>query len=142
MLIRQLSIFIENRKGRLAEITRMIADRGINIRTLNIADTESFGILRIIVDEPEKVEAELKAAGLTVSSKSVVLLSVPDRPGGLADALVLLAANDIEVEYMYGFTAHKSDNSECALMVLRVSDENTAERLLADAGYGSVSSVM
>ncbi len=137
MLLKQLSIFIENRKGRLAEVTRLIADKNINIRTLNIADTESFGILRIIVDEPEKVEAELKDEGLTVSSKNVVVLSVPDRPGGLADALSILAENSIEVEYMYGFTAKKTDNSDCALMVLRVDDEDAAQRLLDENGFGS-----
>lgn len=135
MFIKQLSIFIENRKGRLAEITSLIAGAGINIRTLSIADTTSFGILRIIVDEPEEVEKRLRAEGLTVSVTTVLGLAVPDKPGGLAGALKLLADRGIDVEYMYGFVSKSGDD---AFMILRVGDEFSAERILTEAGYKGI----
>ena len=95
MIIKQISIFVENKPGRLAEITEIIAKNNINIRALSVADTTHFGILRIIVDNPEEVERILRDAGLTVSITSVITACIHDRPGGLAEVLKLLSSRDI-----------------------------------------------
>ena len=91
MLAKQISVFVENTKGRLAEITRILADNHVNIRALSIADTTSFGILRVIVEDTELTAKVLKEAGLTVSVTDVLSLQIEDRPGGLAGALQILA---------------------------------------------------
>lgn len=132
MIIKQISIFIENKPGRLAEITDIIAKHDINIRALSVADTTHFGILRIIVDDPEEVERVLKAEGLTVSITSVITACIHDRPGGLAEVLKLLSSHDIQIEYMYAFIA-KSDNE--AYVVMRIEAEEAAVRLLRDHGF-------
>ncbi len=127
MLIQQLSIFIENKPGRLAEITSQIAEKNININTLSVADTSDFGIVRFIVDDPESATEILKQAGLTVSATTVISVSVPDVPGGLAGALKILTDNDINVDYMYGYATNKNTG---AIMVMRVSNPELAEKLL------------
>lgn len=127
MIIKQISIFVENKPGRLAEITNIIAKNNINIKALSVADTTNFGILRIIVDNPEEVERVLKDAGLTVSITSVITACIHNRPGGLAEVLTLLADNDITIEYMYAFIA-KSENE--AYVVMRIEDEEKAVNLL------------
>ncbi|MHB1154330.1 MAG: ACT domain-containing protein [Eubacteriales bacterium] len=132
MFIKQLSIFIENRKGRLAEITDIIAKHNINIKALSIADTTNFGILRIIVDDPYSVESILRNNQITVSVTTVIGLAVPDKPGGIAAALLLLSENGITVEYMYGFM---SKNETSAFIVLRVDDEFKSQELLKTNGY-------
>lgn len=132
MFIKQLSIFIENRKGRLAEITDIIAKHNINIKALSIADTTNFGILRIIVDEPYPVEGLLSENQITVSVTTVLGLAVPDKPGGIAAVLSLLSENDIAVEYMYGFM---SKDETTAFIVLRVDDEFKAQDILKKNGY-------
>ncbi len=132
MIIKQISIFVENKPGRLAEITKIIADNKINIRALSVADTTHFGILRIIVDHPEEVEKVLKDAGLTVSITSVITACIHDKPGGLAEVLGLLASNDIAIEYMYAFIA-KSDNE--AYVVMRIEAEGAAAKLLSEHGF-------
>lgn len=132
MIIKQISIFVENKPGRLAEITEIIANNNINIRALCVADTTHFGILRIIVDNPEEVERILKEAGLTVSITSVITACIHDKPGGLSSVLKLFADNGIQIEYMYAFIA-KSDNE--AYVVMRIEDEETAAKLLHDNGF-------
>ena len=132
MIIKQISIFVENKPGRLAEITNIIAENNINIRALCVADTTHFGILRIIVDDPVEVERILRDAGLTVSLTSVLTACIHDEPGGLASVLKLFADNNITIEYMYAFIA-KSDNE--AYVVLRVEDEETGAKLLHDNGF-------
>ncbi|MGN1128150.1 MAG: ACT domain-containing protein [Candidatus Flemingiibacterium sp.] len=132
MIIKQISIFVENKPGRLAEITEIIAKNNINIRALCVADTTHFGILRIIVDNPEEVERILKDAGLTVSITSVITACIHDKPGGLASVLKLFADNGIQIEYMYAFIA-KSDNE--AYVVMRIEDEDTAAKLLHANGF-------
>ncbi len=132
MFIKQLSIFIENRKGRLAEITDIIAKHNINIKALSIADTTNFGILRIIVDDPYSVESILRNNQITVSVTTVIGLAVPDKPGGIAAALLLLSENNITVEYMYGFM---SKNETSAFIVLRVDDEFKSQDILKTNGY-------
>jgi hypothetical protein len=132
MFLSQLSIFIENRKGRLSEITGIIADHGINIKALSIADTTNFGILRIIVDDPYKVEKILRDNRITVSVTTVISLAVEDKPGALAAALSLLSENGIIVEYVYGFISKEKDN---AFIVMRVDDEFKAQQILKANGY-------
>ncbi len=132
MVIEQISIFVENKAGRLAEITDIIAKNNINIKALSVADTTNFGILRIIVDEPKEVERVLKNEGLTVSITSVITACIQNRPGGLSEVLGLLALNNIAVEYMYAFIA-KSDSE--AYVVMRIEDEEAAVKLLKDNGY-------
>lgn len=132
MFIKQLSIFIENRKGRLAEITDIIAKHNINIKALSIADTTNFGILRIIVDDPYSVENILRNNQITVSVTTVIGLAVDDKPGGIAAALSLLSENGITVEYMYGFM---SKNETTAFIILRVDDEFKSQDILKANGY-------
>lgn len=132
MIIKQISIFVENKPGRLAEITEIIAKNDINIRALSVADTTHFGILRIIVDDPDRVQKVLKEAGLTVSITSVITAAINDRPGGLAAVLKLFAAHDIQIEYMYAFIA-KSENE--AYVVMRIENEDEAVKLLKENGF-------
>ena len=132
MIIKQISIFVENKPGIVAEITEIISKNDINIRALSVADTTHFGILRIIVDDPEMVQRELKEAGLTVSITSVITAAINDRPGGLAEVLKLFAAHDIQIEYMYAFIA-KSENE--AYVVMRIENEDEAVKLLKENGF-------
>ena len=132
MIIKQISIFVENKPGRLAEITEIIAKNDINIRALSVADTTHFGILRIIVDDPEMVQRVLKKAGLTVSITSVITAAINARPGGLAEVLKLFGAPDIQIEYMYAFIA-KSENE--AYVVMRIENEDEAVKLLKENGF-------
>ena len=132
MIIKQISIFVENKPGRLAEITEIIAKNNINIRALSVADTTHFGILRIIVDNPEEVERIPRDARLTVTIRSVITACIHDRPGGLAEVLKLLSSRDIQIEYMYAFIA-KSDNE--AYVVMRIEAEDAAVKLLHDNGF-------
>ncbi|NLK40255.1 MAG: ACT domain-containing protein [Clostridiales bacterium] len=132
MIIKQISIFIENRPGRLAEITDIIAKNNINIRALSIADTTNFGILRIIVDNPELVEEKLRENNITASITSVLSVAIKDRPGGLAEVLKILSDNGIAIEYMYAFLAKKEDE---AYVIMRIEKDDEAKRLLEANGY-------
>lgn len=128
MFIKQLSVFVENKAGRLAEITQLIAQAGIDIRALSIADTTNFGILRLIVDKPYEAEKLLKQVGLTASLTNVIAVSVPDRPGGFAEAMQAFAESNISVEYMYAFLTPQDSQRACVIM--RVEDNETALKLL------------
>ncbi len=132
MLAKQISVFVENTKGRLAEITRILADNHVNITALSIADTTSFGILRVIVEDTDLTARVLKDAGLTVSVTDVLSLQIEDRPGGLAGALKILADNDIDVDYAYAFISKATDKAN---VVIRVEKDLEAEKLLKEAGY-------
>jgi len=123
MKVEQISIFIENKSGRLAEITRILGDAGINIRALSLADTSDFGILRLIVDNVETAKAVLKEKGFTVSKTEVVAVEVPDRPGGLSSLLQTLDANQINVEYMYAFVERCGGN---AVIIFRFDETDKA----------------
>ncbi len=131
MLIKQLSIFIENRTGRLAEIASILADNNINLRSLSIADTSKFGVLRVIVDDPYSVEKVLSDLGLAVSVTSVVSVKMNDQPGSLAAVLKVLADNNISVEYMYAFKGNSGD----AYVVMRVDNDLAAQNVLTKAGF-------
>lgn len=111
MKVEQISIFIENKSGRLAEVTDILGSADINIRALSLADTSDFGILRLIVNDPEKAKQVMKEKGFTVGKTEVVAVEVPDCPGGLCQILTALDQESINVEYMYAFVERCGDNS-------------------------------
>ncbi len=123
MNVEQISIFIENKSGRLAEITSILDDAGINIRALSLADTSDFGILRLIVNDREKAKSILKERGFTVNKTEVVAVEVPDRPGGLARILKVLDSAAINVEYMYAFVERCGEN---AVIIFRFDETDKA----------------
>ena len=123
MKVEQISIFIENKSGRLAEITRILGEAGINIRALSLADTSDFGILRLIVNDGAKAASVLKESGFTVSMTEVVAVEVPDRPGGLSAILQTLDRNAINVEYMYAFVERCGGN---AIIIFRFDETDKA----------------
>jgi ACT domain-containing protein len=129
MKIEQISIFLENKVGRLAEVTEVLSSAGINIRALSLADTSDFGILRLIVNDHEKAKAALKNAGFTVGSTSVLAVEVPHAPGGLNSIVQLLGKQDINVEYMYAFL-QKGDN---AVLIFRFNRLDAAIEALKAA---------
>ncbi len=131
MIIHQLSVFVENKAGTLSEITGVLARESIDIRALSIADTTDFGILRLIVNQPQKALEALKQAGLTVSLTEVVAVCLEDRAGSLHDVLILLSDNNIGVEYAYAFITRKSD---AAYVILRVGDNERAAQVLQSNG--------
>ena len=120
MHIHQISVFLENRIGQLAEITRLLADTGIDLRALSIAETSDYGLARMIVDDSYKASSILLQHGDILSMTPVWAVEVPDRPGGLAELLAVLAEAEVDVEYMYSLFTHREGN---AYMVLRVSDD-------------------
>ncbi len=131
MIIKQISVFVENKSGRLAQITKVLADNGIDIRALSLADTTKFGILRFIVNEPEKAQKALQDADLTVSITDVIAVSVEDQPGGLAHPLSILNEKGINVEYIYAFVGAPHDK---AFVILRVDDNEKAVKELKACG--------
>lgn len=132
MKVEQISIFIENKSGRLAEITRILGDAGINIRALSLADTSDFGILRLIVNDVEKAKSVLKENGFTVNKTEVVAVEVPDRPGGLSHILQSLDREQINVEYMYAFVERCGGN---AVIIFRFDDTDKAIGILQGQGF-------
>jgi len=128
MKITQISVFLENRKGRLFEVCSLLGDNEINIRALTIAETESFGVLRIVVDKSDETVKLLKDNGFVANLTHVVAVEVGDKPGGLASVLKVFADNDVNIEYMYGFVEKFSDK---ALLVFRFADTDLAQQILA-----------
>ncbi len=131
MYIKQISVFIENQQGRLADIAEVIAEKGIDIRALSLADTTNFGILRLIVNKPYEAEEALKKAGYTVSLTAVIAIGIDDQPGGLAKALRVLSDHDISIEYLYAFISKKEGR---ASVILRVDDGDRAVEILTGNG--------
>ncbi|HWQ43784.1 MAG TPA: ACT domain-containing protein [Desulfosporosinus sp.] len=117
----QLSIFLENAKGRLAEVITLLAELEVNLRALSLADTKDYGVLRIIVDEPEATTEKLRERNVVVSLTPIWVLAVPDRAGGLAEMLNQLVKQDVVVEYMYAFVEKEHDQAQ---VVLRVHDQD------------------
>jgi hypothetical protein len=132
MKVEQISIFIENKSGRMAEITRILGDAGINIRALSLADTSDFGILRLIVNDVEKAKTVLKESGFTVNKTEVVAVEVPDQPGGLSRILQTLDTDQINVEYMYAFVERCGGN---AVIIFRFDDTDKAIETLKGGGF-------
>ena len=132
MKVEQISIFIENKSGRLAEVTQILGNAGVNIRALSLADTSDFGILRLIVNNREKAMAALKEKEFTVNKTEVVAVEVPDQPGGLASILQVLDAASINVEYMYAFVERCGDN---AVIIFRFDETDKAISTLGANGF-------
>ncbi len=131
MKVKQLSIFMENRAGRLAEIMRQLGAAGVNMRALSLADTSDFGILRLIVNDVDQALKALRDAGHTVSLTDVVAVEVPDHPGGLASVLGPLCGAGVNVEYMYAFVEKATDK---AVVIFRFEDADAAVKVLGKAG--------
>ena len=120
MNIHQISIFMENRAGQLAEVTKLLAQENVDIRAISIAETTDYGLARMIVDDSQKASSILLQHGVVLSMTPVWVVEVPDRPAGLAELLEVLATNHVDVEYMYSLFTHRNDT---AYMVLRITDE-------------------
>ena len=131
MTIKQLSIFVENKPGKLVEALEAMSASGIDLRALSLADTADFGILRVIVDKPDLALEKLQQAEYLVKSSEVIPVAVGDKPGGLAAVLRILADAGVDVEYTYAFVAHSRDN---AYVILRVNDNSAAINALEDHG--------
>lgn len=128
--VKQISVFLENTKGSLSKITRLLSENKIDLIALSIADTENYGILRGIVSDTEKAVEVVREAGYTVRLTDVLAVCVPDQPGGLAGVLTILNAADISIEYLYSFV--RSSGSH-ALVIFRVQDAERAIRVLTEA---------
>ena len=131
MTIKQISIFIENRRNALSELTNVLATHNINIRALCLADSSDFGIARLIVDNSEQVQAALERSHYIVKVTSVIAIEIPDESGSLNKILKVLADNGRNVEYMYGFTGRKTNS---AYMIIRCTDIPETEKVLDKAG--------
>ena len=125
----QISIFIENKEGRLAEVSAILRDAQVNIRALSLADTTDFGVLRLIVNDNDKATAALKREGFTVGKTQVLAVEVSDNPGGLNKVLDPLSEQDVNVEYMYAFANPQCKN---AIMIFRFDDPKKALEILAE----------
>ena len=131
MGIRQLSVFVENKKGTLHEITDELAKAGVDLRSMCLADTSDYGIVRIITNDPDRAQQVLAAAGHTSSVRVVTAFAVPDEPGGLARVLSLLEANGVNIEYLYALI---TTCAEKAYTVMRTDDPEKAETILKANG--------
>ena len=133
MMIRQLSLFLENRPGQLRVPCQVLGDAGIDILTMSLADTQQFGILRLVVKDWEKAKKVLEAAGIVVNVTDVLAVDVPDRPGGLASVLEAFEKVGLGIEYMYALAAAR-ERGKFATLVFRLGDPERAARLLREAG--------
>jgi hypothetical protein len=131
MKVKQISIFIENKSGRLAEVTRLLGEKGVNIQALSLADTSDFGILRLLVDNTDVALETLKEGGFTVNKTEVVAVEVPDQPGGLCEILQVLDKTEVNVEYMYAFVARNVGN---AVIIFRFDEIDSAIETLQKEG--------
>ncbi|MCL6447034.1 MAG: amino acid-binding protein [Armatimonadetes bacterium] len=131
MKVKQISVFLENKSGWLAEAARVLGESGINIRALSIADTTDFGILRLIVSNPDLAYQILKEKGFTVSVNEVIVVEVIDEPGGLAGVLSILRGVEINIEYLYAFV---QKTAKAALVVFRVEQLDETIRTLQENG--------
>ena len=132
MAIKQLSVFVENTEGALAVVTDALAEENIDIRAMCMADTQEFGIIRMIVDDAPSAKEKLDKKNLFLSVNEVVGIAVADEPGGLSKAVRLLADNHINIDYLYAFISVSKKN---AYVVLRVDDNEAAEKLLSEHGF-------
>ena len=127
MLIKQISVFLENKTGRLSDVIAALGGAGIDITALSMADTTDFGVLRMIVDNPDQAALTLRDEGVIVKISEVLALEMDDKPGAFAAQLKKLSDNGVSVEYMYAFTAR---NQNRAMMVLRTDDAQRAQKIL------------
>ena len=132
MRVEQIAVFLENKSGRLAEITGILAENDINIRALSVADTADFGILRLIVDKVDAAKKVLKEGGFTVGKTNVIAVEVEDKSGGLASVLKTVESEGLNVEYMYAFVNKSGEN---AVLIFRFEDMDKAISSLQAAGF-------
>ena len=132
MAIKQLTVFVQNRKGTVVEVTKALSENNVNIRALSIAETGEFGILRLITNDDKTAEKTLKDAGYIIKAIDVVGVKIGDAPGKLTAALEVLDSNGINVDYLYAFMARTEKH---AYVVLRVENNEVAEKVLTDAGF-------
>ena len=137
MAIKQLTVFVENKKGSMVSITDILSKNNVNIRALSIAETQDFGILRLIVNDTEKAAQALRDKNCVVNITEICAVAVPDAPGGLAGVLRILADADIVVEYTYAFI---SNSKKDAYVVLRINEHDIAkaEALFSDKGIREI----
>ena len=135
MTVRQLSVFLENKPGRLCAATDILAKEGINLSALTLADTSEFGILRLIVDQPDRARDVLMDAGIVVRISDVLAIAMDDAPGGAVGILHLLSSAGLNVEYIYACVGKQSGK---ALMVIRTDNIELAEDILHRGGYGDI----
>jgi hypothetical protein len=131
MTLRQISVFLENKKGRLSEALGLVAREKINIRALALADTADFGVLRLIVNDTEKCIAALKKAGFVAQKTEVLAVEISDRPGGLERVLEVFDRADLNIEYLYAFVERRADN---AIVIFRTDQPEKAAKALAGEG--------
>ena len=137
MKLKQLSVFLENKPGRLSQPCKALAEAGINILTLCLADTEQFGILRLIVKDWEKARTVLEQAGCVVNVSEVLAIEIPDHPGGMAGILALLEPNAVNIEYLYAFTLKRGRN---AVLIARIVEADRAIEILGQKGISVLDS--
>lgn len=129
MFVKQISVFIENTKGSLSRLTRLLSKGGVDLIALTVADTENYGIMRCIVSDTDKGVQIMREAGYVARTTDVLAVSVPDEPGGLANVLTLLNAADVSVEYLYSFVRNTGTN---ALVIFRLNDNQKGARVLQE----------
>ena len=134
-MVQQLSVFLQNKSGKIAAVVRALSDSGVDIRALSIADTTDFGILRMLVSDISAAKAALAEQNCILSVNEVTVVAVPDTPGGLSRVLSLMAQEEIDIEYMYSLIDR---GKEDAYMVFRVSDEERLLKVLSENGLSAV----
>lgn len=127
----QISVFLENKSGRLAELTQALAEGGLNIRALSLAETIDYGVLRLLVDKPEVARTVLTKAGFTVTETEVIAVEMPDQPGGLAGVVELVTRRGLNIEYLYAFVGQRGQN---AIVIFRIDDAQAAIAALQEGG--------
>ncbi len=135
MAVKQLSVFVENKPGSLAKISKALGDEKINIRALSVGEVGEFGIIRLIVDDPKKARDALKKKGYSVGLTDVLAVEMGDQPGSLAKVAGILGENDINIEYAYAFITRKSNK---ATLIARVNELEKAEKILVEKGFNLI----
>lgn len=135
MLVKQISVFLENKPGRLLEAAEVLAKNGIDISALSLADTDEYGVLRMIVSDPDKAKNALGESGVICKVTDALVVAIDDRPGGFSESLRILTDNGIEVKYMYACVSREQGK---AIMVLSVADPAKADELIRNTASGNV----
>jgi len=132
MSVKQISVFLENKSGRLLDLTRALGDSEVNVRAMCVADTSDFGVVRLIVDDPDKAHDSLKARGFTVKETTVIAVEVDDTPGGLSKVMAPLVEQEMNIEYLYCFLEKAGEN---AIVIIRVEESEQAVGALKNTGF-------
>lgn len=135
MFVEQISVFVENKTGRLADVMALLGREGVDVKALTVADTADFGIIRLIVNSPEKALTILKDNSFTANITEVLAFSVSDKPGALYSAMEVLRKTDVNIKYLYAVTGQSAGNAD---FVIRVSDNDAAAKALSDGGFALI----